>query len=353
MPSARRPVLPGLTAIAAAAGGVGALTRLDRYYKGPVSDHFDGLRFFDSRGSAPNSFADLLRWQLGKKPVAWPRLDPSPYSDVPPQRVDNPRDWRITYIGHASLLLQVAGLNILLDPVWSERVSPLTFAGPKRVNDPGVAFDALPPIDAVLLTHCHYDHMDVVTLAALAARHRPRFIVPLGNDTIIRHHDRYAHVDAYDWYVDVSLSRNVKVTMIPTRHWSSRGAFDRNKALWASFVIETPAGRILFVGDSGYGDGFHFRNARQLYGPLRLAILPIGAYEPRWFMRDMHMDPEEAVSAFIDTGAEHALAHHFGTFRLTDEAIDEPPARLAAALHEANLPSDAFLALRPGQVLEM
>jgi L-ascorbate metabolism protein UlaG (beta-lactamase superfamily) len=353
MPLARRPVVPGLTAIAAAAGGLGALTRLGRYYKGPVSDHFDGARFFDPHGSAPKPFADLLRWQLGKKPVAWPRLDPSPYRDVPPPRVDNLRDWRVSYIGHASLLLQVAGLNILLDPVWSERASPWTFAGPKRVNDPGIAFDALPTIDAALVTHCHYDHMDVVTLAALAERHRPRFIVPLGNDTIIRAHDRYAHVDAYDWYTDVPLSRNVKVTLIPTRHWSSRGAFDRNKALWASFVIETPAGRILFVGDSGYGDGHHFRNARKLYGPLRLAILPIGAYEPRWFMRDMHMDPEEAVSAFIDTGAERALAHHFGTFRLTDEAIDEPPTRLAAALKKANLPRDAFVALRPGQVLEM
>jgi L-ascorbate metabolism protein UlaG (beta-lactamase superfamily) len=244
-------------------------------------------------------------------------------------------------------------LNILLDPVWSERVSPWTFAGPQRVNDPGIAFDALPPIDAVLVTHCHYDHMDVVTLAAIASRHRPRFIVPLGNDTIIRSHDEYAHVDAYDWYADVPLSRDVKVTLIPTRHWSSRGAFDRNKALWASFVVETPAGRILFVGDSGYGDGFHFRNARDLYGPFRLAILPIGAYEPRWFMRDMHMDPEEAVGAFMDTGAERALAHHFGTFQLTDEAIDEPPARLAAALQQAKLPSDAFIALRPGQVLEM
>ena len=150
MSLARRPVFPGLTGIAAAAGGVGALTRLGRYYNGPVSDHFDGLRFFDPHGSAPKSFADLLRWQLGKKPVAWPKLDPSPYSDVPPQRVDNLRDWRITYIGHASLLLQVAGLNILLDPVWSERVSPWTFAGPKRVNDPGIAFEALPTIDAVI-----------------------------------------------------------------------------------------------------------------------------------------------------------------------------------------------------------
>jgi L-ascorbate metabolism protein UlaG (beta-lactamase superfamily) len=195
--------------------------------------------------------------------------------------------------------------------------------------------------------------MDVVTLSALAGKHRPRFVVPLGNDTIIRSHDPAAQVEAYDWYSEVTLSPAVKVALIPTRHWSSRGAFDRNKALWASFVIETPAGRILFVADSGYGDGFHFRNARDRYGPIRLAILPIGAYEPRWFMRDMHMDPEEAVRAFIDTGAERALAHHFGTFRLTDEGIDEPPARLAAALKAADLPKEKFIALRPGQVLEM
>jgi len=353
MPSSQKKIITGFKTVANAASGVGALTRLSRYYNGPISDHFDGLRFFDPQGSTPKSFFDLLRWQLGKQPVAWPKQDPSPYSDTPPVRVDNARDWRATYVGHASLLLQVAGINILLDPVWSKRVSPVTFAGPRRVNDPGISFDVLPPINAVLVSHCHYDHMDMPTLSAVAARHRPRFIVPLGNDTIIRSYDAAAHVDAYDWYVDVPLSRDVKVVLVPTRHWSSRGAFDRNKALWASFVIETPAGRILFVGDSGYGDGFHFRNVRTLYGPIRLAILPIGAYEPSWFMRDMHMDPEEAVRAFIDTGAERALAHHFGTFPLTDEAIDEPPARLAAALQQSGLPSDAFVALRPGQVLEL
>jgi L-ascorbate metabolism protein UlaG (beta-lactamase superfamily) len=352
MPLSRQ-IVTGFTSLASIPHGVRALTRRSPYYSGPVSDHFDGLHFFDPQGSAPKSFAELLRWQTGLRPVPWPKRYPSPYNDIPPMRVDNARDWRVTYVGHASLLLQVAGINILLDPVWSERVSPVPFAGPKRVVDPGIAFDALPPIDAVLVSHCHYDHMDMTTLSGIAARHRPRFIVPLGNDTIINSYDAAAHVEAYDWYTDVPLSRDVKVTMVPTQHWSSRGAFDRNKALWASFVIETPAGKILFVGDSGYGGGVNFRNTRKLYGPIRLAILPIGAYEPRWFMGDMHMDPEEAVQAFIETGAERGLAHHFGTFRLTDEAIDEPPARLAAALQKAGLPSDAFVALRPGQVLEM
>jgi L-ascorbate metabolism protein UlaG (beta-lactamase superfamily) len=140
------------------------------------------------------------------------------------------------------------------------------------------------------------------------------------------------------------------VTLVPTRHWSARNLSDRNMSLWASFVIETPGGRIYFVADSGYGDGTNFRNARERYGPFRLAILPIGAYEPRWFMRDQHMNPAEAVQALIDCGAERALGHHYGTFQLTDEAIDAPPAALAEALRAAAIPADRFRALRPGEV---
>lgn len=350
----RRRIITGIAGLAAATGGgATAAAYSGRYYEGPTSDHFDGVRFFDPNGSAPKSLPDLLRWQLTRERVAWPARDPSPYADKPPQRVDNPRDWRVSFIGHASLLLQAGGLNILIDPIWSDRASPVSFAGPKRVNDPGVAFDALPPIDVALVSHCHYDHLDVATLSALATPHRTRILVPLGNDSIILSHDRSARVEAYDWHARVPLSRDVTVTMVPMRHWSARGLLDRNKALWAGFVIETPAGRILHVADSGYGDGYHFRNARERYGPFRLAILPIGAYAPRWFMRDQHMNPEEAVRAFADTGADYALGHHFGTFQLTDEAIDEPLARLVEARKAANLPEEKFRALRPGQVLEL
>jgi len=350
----RRRTITGIAGLAAAAGGgAGLLAHRSRYYEGPASDHFDGLRFFDPNSSAPKSFADLLRWQLTRDRAPWPERDPSPYADKPPPRVDNPRDWRVSFVGHASLLIQAGGLNILLDPIWSERASPVSFAGPKRVNDPGVAFDALPPIDVVLVSHCHYDHLDGATLAALATPHRPRFVTPLGNDTIIRGHDPMLRVEAFDWHVRVPLSRDVAVTLVPTRHWSARGLLDRNKALWAGFVIETPGGRILHVADSGYGDGYHFRNARERYGPFRLAILPIGAYAPRWFMREHHMNPQEAVQALADCGAERALAHHFGTFHLTDEPIDEPVAHLAQALADANLPVEKFRALRPGQVLEL
>jgi L-ascorbate metabolism protein UlaG (beta-lactamase superfamily) len=329
---------------------------MSRYYTGPVSDHFDGERFFDPRGAPPKSRRDLLRWMVDRRwraaKAAWPAWAPSPYADRPPARVEGAA-WRISYIGHASLLIQTAGLNLLCDPVWSKRVSPFRFVGPKRVNDPGVAFADLPPIDAVLVSHGHYDHLDVVTLSRLAAAHRVRIITPLGNDAIMRDHDPAIKAEAYDWDSRVDLGAGVAVTPVAARHWSARNLSDRNMALWASFVIETPGGTIYFVADSGYGDGWHFHRARERYGPFRLAVLPIGAYEPRWFMRDQHMNPAESVQALIDCGADWGLGHHYGTFQLTDEPLDAPLVALAEALRAAEILPERFRALRPGQVWEL
>ena len=326
---------------------------MSRYYDGPKSDHFDGERFFDPHGVAPRTRRDLLRWHLHRRSRAarakWPAWAPSPYIDRPPARVQGAA-LRISYVGHASMLLQTAGLNLLLDPVWSKRVSPFRFVGPKRVNDPGILFSDLPPIDVVLVSHGHYDHLDLATLSRLAAAHRPRVVTPLGNDTIMRNHDSAIAAEAYDWGDQVNIGKGVVVTLVPTRHWSARNLSDRNMSLWASFVIEAPGGRIYFVADSGYGDGGHFRRARERHGPLRVAILPIGAYEPRWFMRDQHMNPAEAVQAFIDCGAELALGHHHGTFQLTDEAIDAPLVALDDALKDARIPCERFRTLRPGEV---
>jgi L-ascorbate metabolism protein UlaG (beta-lactamase superfamily) len=201
----------------------------------------------------------------------------------------------------------------------------------------------------VLVSHCHYDHLDAATLSRLAAWHRPRVITPLGIDTIMRAHDPAIRAEAWDWGDRVELGAGVTVALAPMRHWSARQVLDRNKALWAAFILETPAGRIYHVGDSGYGDGTHFRAARQRHGPFRLAILPIGAYEPRWFMRDQHMNPQESVRAFLDCGAELALAHHHGTFQLTNEPIDAPAQALAAALQEAGVAAERFRVLRPGE----
>jgi L-ascorbate metabolism protein UlaG (beta-lactamase superfamily) len=293
-----------------------------------VSDHFDGTTFVDPHGAKPRRLVELLRWRLSGSGAPWPAWAPGPHMDHPPPVVDALRI-RISFVGHATLLMQSAGVNLLVDPVWSERASPFAFAGPKRVNDPGIAFEKLPPIHAVLVSHAHYDHLDVATLSRLAATHAPRVITPLGNDAVMRRHDPAIAAEAVDWHLRVVLSGAVAVTAVPLRHWSARGLFDRNRTLWAGFVIETPAGRIYHVADSGYGDGHRFREARERYGPFRLAILPIGAYEPRWFMCDHHMNPQEAVAAFRDCGAAFALAHHHGTFKLTDEAIDAPVASLA------------------------
>ena len=329
---------------------------MSRYYHGPVSDHFDGERFFNAYRTPAHGRRDLLRWYFDRRwrgsRAKWPISAPSPYADRPPARVEG-AGLRISYVGHASLLVQTAGLNMLLDPVWSKRASPFRFIGPKRVNDPGITFADLPPIDVVLVSHGHYDHLDVATLSRLAAAHHPRVITPLGNDAIMRSRDGAIAAEAHDWNDRIEIGAGVSVTLVPTQHWSARNLSDRNMSLWASFVIEAPGGRIYFVADSGYGDGRNFHAARERHGPLRLAILPIGAYEPRWFMRDAHMNPAESVQALLDCGAEFALAHHYGTFQLTDEAIDAPVAALAAALEAAGIAAERFRTLRPGQVWEV
>lgn len=323
--------------------------RGNRYYSGPVSDHFDGERFFNPGYDADKSRAELLRFLLLEKRARWPRSWPSPYQDKPPAASDA---LRVTLIGHASYLMQVAGQNILLDPVFSERASPFRFAGPKRVNPPGIAFDDLPKIDTILVSHNHYDHLDVATLSRLAARDNPRVVTPLGNDAIMKAHDPGIRAEAYDWGDRADLDAGVGVTPVPTAHWSARGTRDRRKALWASFVIETPAGRIYHVGDSAYAEGRNFKAHREAFGPFRLALLPIGAYEPRWFMQSNHMNPIEAVQAMQDLQASQALGHHWGTFQLTAEPIEEPAEGLALACNEAGIAPENFLAMRPGQVFQ-
>jgi L-ascorbate metabolism protein UlaG (beta-lactamase superfamily) len=334
------------------AAGLFLGARSVRYYDGPPSDHFDGLRFFDPQGAAPNSFVDLMRWRLSAQGPAWPDWAPSRFADHPPARFEK-GGLRVSFVGHASLLVQVAGHNLLIDPVWSQRVSPVDFAGPKRVNDPGIAFADLPPVDTVLVSHGHYDHLDIATLSRLAAGHRPRVVTTLGNDAVMQAHDAAIVAEAFDWHQSVVVSEHIRVTFVPLHHWSARGLMDRNKTLWAGFVIDTPAGRIYHVSDSGYGDGTHFRAARERYGRFRLAVIPIGAYEPRWFMAKMHMNPHESVQTFLDCGADFALAHHHGTFRLTDEAIDAPARALAAAREAAGISPERFRVLAPGQVWEI
>lgn len=351
MKLSRRTILGGLAAVLASGGVVAWLKRMSSgVYTGPVSDHFDGTRFTGPYAVAGNGTLAFWRWQFTKERAKWPeRVGNKPVAK-PPARVTD--GIRVTFVGHASHLIQTGGLNILIDPVWSDRASPVSFAGPVRVRPPGIAFDDLPPIDVVLITHGHYDHLDVATLAKLAQRGRPQIVAPLGHDVTIRESDASANVTVLDWHDGATLSDKVKVTLVPTQHWTARGLYDRNKALWGGYIIETPAGCVYHVTDTGYHDTL-FHETRDRYGPFKLAIIPVGAYEPRWFMKRQHCNPEEAVRIFQECGAPVALAHHFGTFQLTDEAIDAPVEALRAACMDKGIAADKFRALDPGEVLEI
>ena len=351
----RRKIVKG--AGAALAAGAGWLTfrphGANAYYSGPVSDHFDGRVFYNRGHDGPRSFADLLRWNFLEKNERWPDAFPSPHPPVPDHELAKGAESgrvRIVHIGHASFLVQTHGRSILFDPVWSDRASPVSFAGPKRLNPPGLSFAALPPIDCVVVTHNHYDHMDMTTLGRLVARFRPRVITPLGNDTILREgigrtHAGALDVRAVDWGDVIELADGLRLHTVPSLHWSARGMRDRRHALWASFVLETPAHRLYCVGDTGFGDGTVFRDVRQRFGAVDLALLPIGAYEPRWFMRAQHMNPADAVAAFELLGAKRALGHHWGTFKLTNEGIEHPARHLSTALAEKGIAPERFVAL--------
>ncbi len=340
--------LTGFSALAATMGlGMRHAQAGNRYYSGPVSDHFDGTRFFNPGGEEPRAFLDLLRWRFNGARATWPSRVESPYpSAVPQPRID---DLRITMVGHATMLIQVAGLNILTDPVWSERASPVRFAGPKRVIEPGIAFGALPKIDLILLSHNHYDHLDVETLRQLHAAHDPLVVTPLGNDTILADSVPGMRVITGDWGDKVAVNERATVHIEPAHHWSARGTRDRRMALWASFVVETPAGRIYHIGDTGFHDGINYREAARLYGSFRLAVLPIGAYEPRWFMKGQHQGPEEAVEGMVLCNAAFAAGHHWSTFQLTDEAIDAPRQALLGALAARDIAASRFRPMLAGE----
>lgn len=321
------------------------------YYQGPVTDHFDGTRFHNLGGDPPRGLTDFLEWRLTRDPPPWPE-HVEVTTTVPPARVEGAA-LRVTWVNHATMLIQTQGLNILTDPTWDRRASPFSWIGPKRVHAPAVRFDDLPPIDLVIVSHNHYDHLNVATLKRLWDAHRPRIVMPLGNGPIVHADHPEIAVETYDWGAETDVAPGVGLCLHAMQHWSARGLLDRNHALWAAFVITTPAGAIFFAGDTGYDGGDEFRLAARQHGPFRLAILPIGAYDPRWFMETKHMTPEEAISARADLGARHTLGHHFDTFPLADTPYGEPRRRLAAARAEAGLGEDAFRTLVPGGVWEV
>ncbi|MCW3796572.1 MBL fold metallo-hydrolase [Sphingomonas sp. BN140010] len=317
------------------------------YYSGPPSDHFDGTRFFNpDQPTTDRGLLQVLRWKVTERAADWPE-SVSVVPARPAARVDR---LTVTMVGHATLLIQAPGVNLLTDPVWSERASPLTIAGPKRVTAPGVAFEDLPPIDVVLLSHNHYDHLDTATLQRLQAVHDPLIVMPLGNDAIVGKAVNKARMVVGDWGDRIGLGGGGATTLTRANHWSARGTRDRRMALWCGHWIKTAAGSVWFAGDTGYGSGTIFPEIRARHGAPDVALVPIGAYAPRWFMAAQHADPGEAVRIMRDVGAARALGIHWGTFQLTDEARDEPAERLRAAVAEAGIAADRFVAAEPGGV---
>ncbi len=322
-------------------------------YQGPVSDHFDGKVFHNPSQVKESSVMGYLWLRLTTSQAAWPDQVALPPMPAPPERV-NGSEARVTWVGHATVLIQVAGFNILTDPVWAERASPLSFAGPKRVSEAAISKDALPPIDLVLISHDHYDHLDVATLRWLDAAHKPRVIVPLGNRALVQQVMPGSAVTEHDWGDKVQVGifgRGMTVHVEPMLHGSGRTPFDQMQTLWAAFVIEAEGLKIYHVGDAGYGDGANFRAAGRKHGGFDLAILPIGAYEPVAFMADSHMRPSQAVQAMLDAQARMALAHHYEAFQLGFEGFDAPRNELMQTLKSRGLVANRFAVLQPGQAL--
>jgi L-ascorbate metabolism protein UlaG (beta-lactamase superfamily) len=331
---------------------------LDRiYYRGPASDHFDGQRFFNPgrddtmappTGGSRAGFLWRYLTQRDARP-AWPtKIAVTP--SVPPRRVEGQR-MLVTWIGHTSVLVQTEGLNILIDPVWSEKAGPFGL-GPQRVTEPGVRFDDLPPIDLVLVSHNHYDHMDLDTLKRLWARDRPLIVSSLGNDAVMG--EAGVPAKALDWGGRLTIKPGVDVVVARSHHWSSRWFSDRNRALWSGFALTLPGGNLFYSGDTGAGDLSWVDEARAL-GPIRLALLPIGAFRfvPGQMAIGSHIGPVDAVRIFQRLGAAQAIPVHWGTFRLSYEAYDTPPHLLDATMTCAGLDPARFAAVRIGAPVEV
>ena len=309
------------------------------------SDHFDGRRFVNPTGTAGQPFTAVPRMLLEKR-TPWPA-----HVDQPPRQppgLDGAAAV-VTFIGHATFLIQTAAGNALTDPMYSQRAGPLNLVGPRRVRQPAVPFDALPPISTVLLSHNHYDHCDRRTLRMLADRFDPIVVTPLGNGALVRSAG-IRRVEELDWWHEAKTPA-WPIVLTPAQHFSARSPLDRNRALWGGFMFAAGSRRIYFAGDTAYAPFFH--DVRERLGPIDLALLPIGAYEPRWFMQAIHMNPAEAVQAHLDLDASESIGMHFGTFQMTLEGIDEPLRALEDARLARNIPPARFRILQFGESVRL
>jgi L-ascorbate metabolism protein UlaG (beta-lactamase superfamily) len=310
-----------------------------------TSDHFDGRKFFNPSGPTVQPFTAVPRLLLTPR-QRWPRSVEVTQREPPPRYGD---DVVVTFIGHATFLIQTPTETILTDPVFANHAGPFGVVGPRRARRPGIAFEGLPPVSLILLSHNHYDHCDVRALHALARRFDPAVVTPLGNARLLRS-TGLRRIDELDWWNETTVNA-LRVTLTPAHHFSARTPFDRNRALWGGFVIASGTFCVYFAGDTSYTTVF--TAVRERAGRVDLALLPIGAYEPRWFMQSIHMNPAEAVQAHVDLRATTSVAMHFGTFQMTPEGIDEPVHALAQARDRQGIAPNVFQTLEVGESIRL
>lgn len=318
------------------------------------SDHYDGKRFYnlDREAGKDKTQADLFKWIKNRQKKLWPKhREIQKYQH---QEVQNHNECRITMINHACLLIQTKDYNLITDPVFSARTGPFGMAGPKRVHAPGIALDELPKIDFILLSHNHYDHMDLPALKRIYKKHSPQMITPLKNHLYMKNifnPSRRHLLHELDWWQNKEFQfdnkSQIKIHLTPAQHWSSRTPYDRFRALWGAFVVETPQLKIYFAGDTGYNS--HFKMTSEKLGAMDVSLLPIGAYEPRWFMKSSHMNPQDAAQAHMDLKSNLSIGMHFGCFQLTDEGIDEPVEDLKKACQKLGIEHKKFVAPKPAE----
>lgn len=309
-----------------------------------ISDHYDGKTFNNTPKTSDKNLFDLLKWRFSTTAKDWPENVKNSKFDLPKV---NGSEIIVTWINHATFLIQTPEINILTDPVYAERVSPFSFIGPKRVRKPGVKFDDLPKIDVVIISHNHYDHLDLETLKKIADKYSPTILIPLGDKELLESNGIKMSVEM-DWSDEVEIEKNI-FTFLPAKHWSARWITDKRESLWGSFMIKSNVKHIYFGGDTGYGN--HFKDIASKYSKIDLALLPIGAYEPRWFMSEHHMNPDESVNAHIDLKSHQTIGMHFGTFQLTNEGIDEPVDDLIKAKAKYKINEESFRVLGVGESL--
>ena len=326
---------------------IGALLSAPRY-KGPVSDHFDGKQFKNPNGQEAQGLSAVFKWMWKRKRDPWTKV--TDWS-IPKKEFDQPEGIRVTFVNHSTFLIQIGDFNILTDPVWSHRVSPFTFMGPARMRPPGVRLEDLPEIDLVLLSHNHYDHLDKATLKKLHKTHNPQTLTPLGVGAYVKKIGLNHEPDLDWWESKTYLNEKIKITALPASHFSSRGTLDRNATLWCGYLIESEQGNVYFAGDSGYGDFFKDIAART--PEMDIALLPIGAYKPEWFMSPIHTSPADAVNVHQILKPGISIASHFGTFPLADDNTETALNDLIASKERNGLPEDTFITLEEGCSYEL